>query len=278
MTVCVLHDSDTGLEGIVDSGEGANEGTLSGPMVIGGNGIGNSGGGGPPPGKTPGLGMFRSLIPFDPGGQNQQRGQGPNTGLPSGSRVLDKTEAEKNETSGGSSVKVGIVMVGGSIDGLRNDEGVCVIVPTRVCPAEIVPVVRITVALVWKTESDVCVENIVGEAVAIIGKSNSAEVVKTIELFALQDELPKPVCTSEADIVDTVARNDVEAVAEDQNTLEPEVGNIGAKDAMAVPVESVTFAGRMVPFMLQDWLPNCLGSRARPESCSRIRAGVEGRA
>lgn len=80
---------------------------------MGGRGVVNPGGGGPPPGNTPGLGTFKSLIPLEPGGQNQQRGHAAKAGLPSVSCVFDGADVEACENSGGNPVKVGKVTVAG---------------------------------------------------------------------------------------------------------------------------------------------------------------------
>lgn len=61
-------------------------------MVKGGNGVG-SGVGGPPPGYMP-EDMHGSIHPLEPGGQNQQSGQGPNTGQPLESCVLVVTDVD----------------------------------------------------------------------------------------------------------------------------------------------------------------------------------------
>lgn len=92
MTVLDVHDSEVavaeldgvsvGVSGGVSGGFGEDlyEGTWSGPIVILGKAE-NPGGGGPGSGgRIPGCIIPFSLIPLDPGGQNQQRGHGARTG------------------------------------------------------------------------------------------------------------------------------------------------------------------------------------------------------
>jgi len=80
--------------------------------------------------------MPDSTIPLDPGGQNQQCGQGPRTGRPCESCVFDWTEVADHVMPGGNVVKVVRAVFGGIVV-----SGPSVLVPITVLPLESVAVV-----------------------------------------------------------------------------------------------------------------------------------------